>query len=132
MALFDAFGMNVETITFGRHSVTIWDFGGDARIRPLWRKFFWQAHAFVFVLDTSAPARFADAREELHRMCREDCVAASPVLVLINKIDAVDAVDLVAIAQALDIDTLMVTHLLHKHIARVDMGKKSMEASLHW
>ncbi|KAJ7087711.1 ADP-ribosylation factor [Mycena crocata] len=142
-------GSNVETIPFGRHTITVWDFGGLDRIRPLWRRFFWHAHAFVFVVDASMPMRFAEARQELRYLCEETDAAACPVLVLANKIDSVDDLDLPALALALNMDALgrtitvkgvsaftgdgldealewVATNVSHEHIARIDEGKKHM------
>jgi len=33
-------GFNVETVRFGRNSFTMWDVGGQDKIRPLWRYYF--------------------------------------------------------------------------------------------
>ncbi|KAJ7140260.1 ADP-ribosylation factor family-domain-containing protein [Mycena crocata] len=105
-------GNNIETIAFGRHSITIWDFPGAEKLRPTWRSYFWHGHAFVFVVDSNAPERFALAKEELHWMCQELCEsrhipADHPMLVLANKTDSLnEAVDLAAISEALDVDAL--------------------------
>ncbi|KAJ6534692.1 small ARF-related GTPase [Mycena vulgaris] len=98
-------GSGLETIPYGRHSITVWEFGGMYKIRPLWRRYYWNAHAFAFAVDAAASARFADAKEELHRMS-DDMGDARPLLVLANKMDLAGALDLGAIAAALDIEGL--------------------------
>jgi signal recognition particle receptor subunit beta len=66
---------------------------------------FWNAHAFIFALDAAAPARFAEAKEELYRMY-EGTDAVHPLLVLANKMDLPGAADMATISTALDIDGL--------------------------
>ncbi|KAF7356370.1 hypothetical protein MVEN_00969400 [Mycena venus] len=98
-------GSTIETISYGRHSVTIWEFGGLDKVRPLWRRYFWHAHAFVFLVDAAAPARFPEAKEELTRMW-EGTSDTHPVLVLANKIDLAGAVELSVIEEALGVPEL--------------------------
>ncbi|KAJ7133532.1 ADP-ribosylation factor family-domain-containing protein [Mycena epipterygia] len=77
------------------------------KIRLMWHRYFWNAHAFVFALDAAAPDRFDGAKDELHRMYQwiED-PELFPFLVLANKTDLEGAVDLDTISRALDIGTL--------------------------
>jgi ADP-ribosylation factor-like protein 2 len=117
-------GFNLETIPSGPHGVAIWDFSGQEKIRPLSRcclvptpyrrqncvivhvTEFWDAHAFIWVLDATAPARFPVAKEELHQLNERDDTAALPLLVLANKIDLAGAADVDTISAALDINAL--------------------------
>ncbi|KAJ6540086.1 hypothetical protein B0H10DRAFT_1416747 [Mycena sp. CBHHK59/15] len=61
----------------------------------------WNGHAFVFALNAAAPERFSEAREELLRMHNE-ISQEHPLLVLANKMDLHEAVDLLAVSQALE------------------------------
>ncbi|KAJ6581861.1 ADP-ribosylation factor family-domain-containing protein [Mycena capillaripes] len=94
-----------ETISYGRHSVTVQEIGGSNKIRPLWRCYFWHAHGFVFTLDAAAPARFPEAKEELQRMW-EEIGDMHPALVLANKVDLPGAVELGEIEEALGVAAL--------------------------
>jgi ADP-ribosylation factor protein 1 len=39
--MFDSFsGFNVETVEYKNISFTVWDVGGQDKIRPLWRHYF--------------------------------------------------------------------------------------------
>ncbi|KAJ7739818.1 ADP-ribosylation factor family-domain-containing protein [Mycena metata] len=100
-------GSTRETIPFGRHSVTIWELGGADKIRPLWRRFFWNGHGFIFAVDASAPERFAEANEELGRMWAE-ISEEHPILILANKMDLAGAVGLPQISKALGVEELQV------------------------
>ncbi|KAJ7195733.1 ADP-ribosylation factor family-domain-containing protein [Mycena rebaudengoi] len=93
-------GCTMETISFRRNNITIWEFGGMDNIRPLWWRYYWHGHAFIFALDAAAPERFAEAREELDRM-HSDSAASYLLLVLANKMDLPQVESLATVAEAL-------------------------------
>ena len=61
-------GFNVETLEFNKTSLTVWDIGGQPRIRLLWRHYFADVHGLIFVIDASDPTRFDEAKEELFKL----------------------------------------------------------------
>lgn len=59
-------GFNVEEVKVGKRlTFTIWDVGGQEKIRPLWRHYFTNCSALVFVIDCSDEVRIGEARKEL-------------------------------------------------------------------
>ncbi|KAJ7180919.1 ADP-ribosylation factor family-domain-containing protein [Mycena filopes] len=100
-------GPTIETIPYGRHRATIWELGGQERIRPLWRRFFRNGVAYIFVVDATAPERFPDVKAELHFMWGNAGKKYYPVLILANKMDLEGAVSLDAIAEAVDFEKLV-------------------------
>ncbi|KAG7170430.1 ADP-ribosylation factor 1-like 2, partial [Homarus americanus] len=58
-------GFNVETVEYKNVSFTVWDVGGQERIRPLWRHYFQNTSAIIYVVDSNDPDRLAESREEL-------------------------------------------------------------------
>ena len=40
MLLYDLVGFNVETVEYKNVAFTVWDVGGQHKIRPLWRHYF--------------------------------------------------------------------------------------------
>ena len=84
-------GFNVETIKFGRVSLTAWDVGGRDKIRPLWRHYYQNTNSVIFVIDSNDRERIDSARDELHRMMAEDELAAAPLLIMANKQDLPNA-----------------------------------------
>jgi GTPase SAR1 family protein len=62
----------VETVEYKSISFTVWDVGGQDKIRPLWKQFYKNAKVLVFVIDSSDRERVDEARDELHRMLQED------------------------------------------------------------
>uniref|UniRef100_A0A915HMJ8 ADP-ribosylation factor n=1 Tax=Romanomermis culicivorax TaxID=13658 RepID=A0A915HMJ8_ROMCU len=64
-------GFNVETLKYKDSFITLWDAGGDSRIRPLWRHYTQNTTAIMFVLDCSDKARLIEARDELRKIVRK-------------------------------------------------------------
>ncbi len=62
----------METVEYKSISFTVWDVGGQDKIRPLWKQFYKNAKVLVFVIDSSDRERVDEARDELHRMLQED------------------------------------------------------------
>merc|ERR1739849_447 len=72
-------GFNVETVEYKNLSFTVWDVGGQDKIRPLWRHYYQGTNGPIFVVDSNDRDRIEDttssehsAKEELHRMLAED------------------------------------------------------------
>ncbi|CAN6450998.1 unnamed protein product [Victoria cruziana] len=64
-------GFNVETVEYKNVSFTVWDVGGQDKIRPLWRHYFQNTQGLIFVVDSNDKDRIVEARDELHRMLSE-------------------------------------------------------------
>ena len=47
------------------YQVTIYDLGGSKNFRGIWHKYYHEVHGFVFVVDSSAPARLAECSSVL-------------------------------------------------------------------
>ena len=80
-------GFNVETVEYKNISFTVWDVGGQDKIRPLWRHYYQNTQGLIFVVDSNDRDRVDDAKEELHRMLNEDELRDAVVLVFANKQD---------------------------------------------
>uniref|UniRef100_A0A8C9E4U4 ADP-ribosylation factor 1 n=1 Tax=Phocoena sinus TaxID=42100 RepID=A0A8C9E4U4_PHOSS len=65
-------GFNVETVEYKNISFTVWDMGGQDKIRPLWHHFFQNTQGLIFMVDSKDRERVNEAREELMRMLAED------------------------------------------------------------
>eukprot|EP00913_Durusdinium_trenchii_P017141 g16120.t1 len=52
-------GFNVETVEYRNIRFTVWDIGGQDKIRPLWKYYFLGTHAVIFVLDNPELAQAA-------------------------------------------------------------------------
>jgi len=86
-------GFNVETITFKELRFTIWDVGGQDKIRPLWRHYFQNTSGMIYVVDSNDRDRVDEAAQELWRLLGEEELHNIAVLVLANKQDLPNAMN---------------------------------------
>lgn len=99
-------GFNVETVEYKNVSFTVWDVGGQDKIRPLWRHYFQNTHGLIFVVDSNDRERVLEARDELHRMVNEDTLRDSTLLVFANKQDLPNAMSVSEITDQLSLHSL--------------------------
>lgn len=85
--LISILGFNVETVEYKNIQFTVWDVGGQDKIRPLWRHYFQNTQGIIFVVDSNDRDRVVEAREELQRMLNEDELRDALLLVFANKQD---------------------------------------------
>jgi ADP-ribosylation factor protein 1 len=84
-------GFNVETVEFQNIMFTVWDVGGQDRIRPLWRHYFQNTQGIIFVVDSNDRDRIIEARDELMKMLNEDELRDAVILIFANKQDLPNA-----------------------------------------
>lgn len=84
-------GFNVETVEYKNISFTVWDVGGQDKIRPLWRHYFQNTQGLIFVVDSNDRERAQEAQEELQKMLGEDELREATLLVFANKQDLPNA-----------------------------------------
>ena len=99
-------GFNVETVEYKNISFTVWDLGGQENIRPLWRHYFQNTKALVFVVDSNDRERIDEARAELNRMLNEDELRDTALLVLANKQDLPDAMNTAEVTDKLGLHNI--------------------------
>jgi len=80
-------GFNVETVEYKNIKFTVWDVGGQTKIRLLWRHYFQNTQGLIFVVDSSDKERIDVAKEELHKMLGEEELRDACILVFANKQD---------------------------------------------
>ncbi|XP_064600889.1 uncharacterized protein LOC135467058 [Liolophura sinensis] len=100
-------GFNVETVTVCKNvTFTVWDVGGQEKLRRLWDMFFKGSHGILFVVDSSDRERMASARKELTGMCGEEELRGIPLIVIANKQDITDAMSTSEVADFLNLGTI--------------------------
>ncbi|XP_044174720.1 ADP-ribosylation factor-like [Acropora millepora] len=97
-------GFNVETVSPCRGvTFTVWDVGGQEKLRPLWRHFFQNTQGLIFVVDSSDLERISEARQELSNVLENPEMEGVPVVVIGNKQDIPRALKTHDIAQKLSL-----------------------------
>eukprot|EP00455_Lapot_gusevi_P015246 TRINITY_DN176_c0_g2_i1.p1 TRINITY_DN176_c0_g2~~TRINITY_DN176_c0_g2_i1.p1 ORF type:complete len:187 (-),score=76.09 TRINITY_DN176_c0_g2_i1:199-759(-) len=106
-------GFNVETVEYKNISFTVWDVGGQDKIRPLWRHYYQNTQGIIFVVDSNDHERVDDshgcehsAKEELQRMLAEDELRDAVLLVFANKQDLPNAMSVQKITEKLGLNQL--------------------------
>jgi len=104
-------GFNVETVEYKNINFTVWDVGGQDKIRPLWRHYYQNTQGVIFVVDSNDADRLDEtkgcensAKEELQRMLQEDELRDAVLLVFANKQDLPNAKSVQAITEALNLN----------------------------
>merc|ERR1719336_2713788 len=106
-------GFNVETVEYKHICFTIWDVGGQDKIRPLWRHYYQNTMGIIYVVDSHDRERIDDssgadnsAKEELHRMLAEDELRDAVLLVFANKQDLPNAMSVNEVTERLGLNQL--------------------------
>ncbi|KMT09761.1 hypothetical protein BVRB_6g127420 [Beta vulgaris subsp. vulgaris] len=99
-------GFNVETVEYKNVGFTVWDVGGQDKIRPLWRYYFHNTQGFIFVVDSNDIERIMEARDELHKMLNDDELRDATLLVFANKQDLPNAMTVADISDKLGLHSL--------------------------
>ncbi|GAM23588.1 hypothetical protein SAMD00019534_067630 [Acytostelium subglobosum LB1] len=99
-------GFNVETVEFRNISFTVWDVGGQDKIRPLWRHYFQNTQGLIFVVDSNDRERTQEACDELQKMLNEDELRDAVLLVFCNKQDLPNAMSVAEVTDKLNLHSL--------------------------
>eukprot|EP01089_Gocevia_fonbrunei_P017627 TRINITY_DN5768_c0_g1_i1.p1 TRINITY_DN5768_c0_g1~~TRINITY_DN5768_c0_g1_i1.p1 ORF type:complete len:178 (+),score=45.69 TRINITY_DN5768_c0_g1_i1:117-650(+) len=99
-------GFNVETVQYKNIHFTVWDVGGQDKIRPLWRHYYQNTQAVIFVVDSNDRERIGEGSEELQKMLREDELREATVLVLANKQDLPNAMSVAEVTDKLGLHSM--------------------------
>ncbi|EMC92038.1 hypothetical protein BAUCODRAFT_274508 [Baudoinia panamericana UAMH 10762] len=112
-------GQNVSLIDLPDCYLRIWDVGGQHSLRGLWQSYYGSAHAIVFVVDSSDvgdadierlgkdggslehEGRLGECKLVLEDVLQNEETEGVPVLVLANKQDREDCVEVVRIKEGL-------------------------------
>eukprot|EP00112_Aurelia_sp_Birch-Aquarium-sp1_P003776 Seg1425.4 transcript_id=Seg1425.4/GoldUCD/mRNA.D3Y31 product="ADP-ribosylation factor 1" protein_id=Seg1425.4/GoldUCD/D3Y31 len=99
-------GFNVETLEHKNVTFTVWDIGGQDKIRALWRLYYQETEGIIFVIDSNDRERAQEARAELFRLLKEEELRNCILLVYANKQDLPDVMNTAEITEKLGLLTL--------------------------
>ena len=80
-------GFNVEKVQYKNVIFTVWDVGGQEKLRPLWRHYFANTDALIYVVDCCDRERVEKAASEFKQIIDDPLMKNSVVLVFANKQD---------------------------------------------
>merc|ERR1712113_318699 len=100
-------GFNVEELEYKRLRMTVWDVGGQDKIRKLWRHYYQGVQGLVFVVDSNDCDRIEDAHDELFRIVDDESFPRdAAVLVFANKQDLPGALTASEIVKKMELQNL--------------------------
>ncbi|XP_074604438.1 ADP ribosylation factor-like 1 [Brevipalpus obovatus] len=99
-------GFNVEQVTYKNLTFQVWDLGGQTSIRPYWRCYYSNTDAIIYVVDSCDKDRLGISKQELVSMLEEEELKKSVLMILANKQDIPQAMNVAEIYSALGLDAL--------------------------
>lgn len=103
-------GFNVEMFGAKKNrksiSVTMWDVGGQAKMREHWHDFYLNAAAVVYVVDSADRSRVDEARVELEHILRSEQLSHRPLILLANKQDVSGALTVTELKDRINMRTI--------------------------
>ncbi|CAM8980570.1 unnamed protein product [Rhodiola kirilowii] len=80
-------GFNVEKVQYKNVMFTVWDVGGQEKLRPLWRHYFNNTDGLIYVVDSLDRERIGKAKAEFQTIINDPFMLNSVILVFANKQD---------------------------------------------
>lgn len=80
-------GMNLAKLNHLGAQVIIWDLGGQIKMRSIWEKYYAEANAVIFVVDSQDVGRLDEAKLAYDAACDHDSLARVPIYTFANKRD---------------------------------------------
>ncbi len=84
-------GFNVEKVQYKNVQFTVWDVGGQEKLRPLWKHYFSNTDALIYVVDCLDRERIERAASEFQEIANDPLMRNAVILVLANKQDMAGA-----------------------------------------
>ncbi|KAL6051061.1 ADP-ribosylation factor 4 [Balamuthia mandrillaris] len=110
-------GFNVETLTYKNVRCVVWDIGGQKTLRALYRHYYQDTRALIFVVDSSDRERIEEASQELKQIFQAAELRDTLLLVLANKQDMPYAMSVAEIAEKLELQSLPNRYLIQTSCA---------------
>ncbi|CAF0792657.1 unnamed protein product [Didymodactylos carnosus] len=124
-------GFNVETVSPCRGvSFTVWDVGGQEKIRQLWRHYYQGAEGLMFVIDSNDHERLEEAKSELNGILNSPDMSHVPLVVIANKQDLPHAMSCSNIIEKLDLNSLNNKHRWYIQGACATTGDGLLESMI--
>ena len=96
-------GFNIETVTPVKNvTFTVWDVGGQDKIRGTWKKYLDNTGGLVYVVDSADTLQIKKCKEELQWILDADNMKDVPVVIFANKQDLPGALPPSEVANELD------------------------------
>lgn len=99
-------GFNVEKVQYKNVQFTVWDVGGQEKLRPLWRHYYNNTDGLIYVVDSLDRERIGKAKAEFMSIVSDSLMRNSAILVFANKQDMKGAMTPTEVCEALGMQSL--------------------------
>lgn len=142
-------GQNVTTIKFDSSTnsstpkninLKFWDLGGQRSLRSMWSRYYKSCHGIIFIIDSTDTERFQECYDMLIEIAHDNAwledgsVSVNvPILMLANKQDLPQAVDLVSLKTGVFIRLVSELEATDSKLLPVSvLENKGLKESLEW
>jgi len=115
---------NVETLEYKRLKFIVFDVCGQKKFRILWKHYYQNVNAIIFVIDSTDEERIEEAAEEIHRLLFQDELRDCVLLVIANKQDLNSAMSPNEIAKKLRLEGVRRSWIVQGTSATTGQGLK--------
>mmetsp|Transcript_15930 Transcript_15930/g.24508 ORF Transcript_15930/g.24508 Transcript_15930/m.24508 type:complete len:183 (+) Transcript_15930:43-591(+) len=122
-------GFQVEHVTFNNFHFSIWDLGGQDKLRDIWRQYYPGIHAVIFVVDAADIKRIDTVRQELFGLMHEVELKYAVMAIVANKQDLPSALNKQQLTEDLHLDKLEFKHKVFEVTATKAIG---IESVINW
>ncbi|CAI5955807.1 unnamed protein product [Closterium sp. NIES-64] len=99
-------GFNVEKVQYKNVQFTVWDVGGQEKLRPMWRNYFNNTDALIYVVDSLDRERVRQAAQEFQSIVNDPLMRNSALLVFANKQDLKGAMSPLEVCEIMGLQQL--------------------------
>lgn len=104
-------GFNVEEVQYKNINFTMWDVGGQKKIRSMWHHYVTNSDALIYVVDSQDTERLEqECKEELHYLLSTDELKNASVLIYANKQDLPGSLSVREITEKLEMSKFNRSH----------------------
>ncbi|XP_076048653.1 E3 ubiquitin-protein ligase TRIM23-like isoform X2 [Oratosquilla oratoria] len=124
-------GFNVETIEYKNFKFTVWDVGGQPKLRPLWKHYYFNTQAVIFVVDSTDVDRLPEAQGELTKLMTERELMEASLLIFANKEGCGGALGVTELTEGLGVHKLCLGRSWHIQPCDAQSGS-GLHQGLDW
>eukprot|EP01061_Rhynchopus_euleeides_P009887 TRINITY_DN19204_c0_g1_i3.p1 TRINITY_DN19204_c0_g1~~TRINITY_DN19204_c0_g1_i3.p1 ORF type:complete len:185 (+),score=80.03 TRINITY_DN19204_c0_g1_i3:253-807(+) len=100
-------GFNVETVEYKNIKFNVWDVGGQDKLRALWKHYYEDSNAIIFVIDSNDKDRLHIAAQELQVLMSDTSLIEATLLVFCNKQDLPQAASPSEVVQTIGLQQMV-------------------------
>lgn len=122
-----------EELKIGNIILNTYDLGGHLTARLIWKDYFPNVNAILFLIDSVDTKRFNEVKTELEKILKSPELINIPIALLGNKIDMSGAVSIDELKEALNYDEIIAKETRPMEIFMVSVTKKiGFTNALEW